>query len=62
MWKPGKREFLSTAKTILSNGTEMEDVVRTIAVTDTTQYVVVAKIKTENRDIAEDARECIINL
>jgi hypothetical protein len=62
MWKPGKREFLSTAKTILSNGTEMEDVVRTIAVTDTTQYVVVAKIKTEDRDIAEDARECIINL
>lgn len=62
MWKPGKREFLSTAKTVLSNGTELEDVVRTIAVTDKTQYVVVAKIKTENRDVAEDARECIINL
>lgn len=62
MWKPGKREFLSTSKTTLSNGTEFEDVIRTIAVTDKTQYVVVAKIKTENRDVAEDARECIINL
>ena len=63
MWKPVKREFLSTSKTTFgNNGAEFENVVRTIAVTDKTQYVVLAKIKTENRDVAEDAREFIIKL
>lgn len=60
-WQPGKREFLSTS--IVRTGVNSdEDVLRTVAVEEDTQYVVVAKIATRNRDVMETSLECVVNL
>lgn len=60
-WQPGTREFLSTS--ITRNGVNSdEDVLRTIAVKENTQYVIVAKIATRNRDVMETSLECVVNL
>lgn len=60
-WKPGKREFLSTS--ITRNGVNSdEQVLRTVAVQEDTQYVIVAKIATRNRDVMETSLECVVNL
>lgn len=60
-WQPGKREFLSTS--ISRNGVNSdEDVLRTVAVEENTQYVIVAKIATRNRDVLETSLECVVDL
>ncbi len=62
-FRPGTREFLSTEKVYGRDRTQsVEEVLRTIAVDQTRQYVVVAKITINNREVIEEAHECIINL
>lgn len=60
-WNPGNRSFLSTVFTTTLTGST-ENVFRTIAVTESTQYVVVADIVVNNRERYERKVECIINL
>lgn len=60
-WNPANRSFLSSVYTTTLSGST-ENVFRTIAVTQNTQYVVVADIFTNNRDVSESKVECVINL
>lgn len=60
-WNPGNRSFLSTAFTTTLTGST-ENIFRTIAVTESTQYVVVADVVINNRERKESKVECIINL
>lgn len=60
-WNPGNRSFLASVFTTTLTGSR-ENVLRTIAVTQNTQYVVVADVIIENRDVTERAAECVINL
>ncbi len=60
-WNPGNRSFLSSVYTTTLNGS-IENVFRTIAVTENTQYVVVADLFTNGRESSESKVECIINL
>ncbi len=58
---PGNRSFLSTVFTTTLTGST-ENIFRTIAVTESTQYVVVADVVVNNRERYERKVECIINL
>lgn len=60
-WNPGNRSFLASVFTTTLTGSR-ENILRTIAVTENTQYVVVADLIIENRDVTEKAAECVINL
>lgn len=60
-WQPGTRSFLATVLTTTLRGSK-ENVFRTIAVTEKTQYVVVADVVVNNRDRNETKVECIIDL
>lgn len=60
-WKPGQRSFLATNLTTTLSGSK-ENVFRTIAVGQKTQYVVVADVVVDNRDVNETKVECIIDL
>lgn len=60
-WNPGNRSFLASVFTTTLTGSR-ENILRTIAVTQNTQYVVVSDVIIENRDVTERAAECIINL
>jgi hypothetical protein len=60
--KPGKREFLASVLTTTLTD-KRENFVRTIAVTENTQYVVVGDIISSSaRDKQESVVECIVNL
>ncbi|MBY0515580.1 MAG: hypothetical protein K2P81_01640 [Bacteriovoracaceae bacterium] len=62
-WNPGTRYFLSSEKTYSTDGiNSVEEVFRTLAVDTMTQYVVVARVIVNNRDVREDKVECVINL
>jgi hypothetical protein len=61
LWRPGKREFLSSTLTT-SLTDKRENFVRTIAVQENTQYVVVGNIITSNTGVSESVVECIVNL
>ncbi len=60
-WNPGNRSFLASVFTTTLTGSR-ENIIRTLAVTENTQYVVVADVIIENRDVTEKAVECVINL
>lgn len=60
-WNPGNRSFLASVYTTTLTGST-ENVFRTIAVTENTQYVVVADRFINNREVSEAKVECIINL
>lgn len=60
-WKPGQRSFLATTLTTTLNGSK-ENILRTIAVSTNTQYVVVADLIVDGRRSEETKVECIINL
>jgi hypothetical protein len=62
-WNLGTRNFLSLDKTFSSDGvSSVEEVLRTLAVEINTQYVVVARVIVNDRDVREDKVECVINL
>lgn len=58
---PGNRSFLATVLTTTLTGSR-ENIFRTIAVGERTQYVVVADLVIENRETFETKVECIIDL
>ncbi len=60
-WNPSNRSFLSSVYTTTLNGST-ENVFRTIAVTENTQYVVVADLYRDGRESSETKVECVINL
>lgn len=60
-WNPGNRSFLASVFTTTLTGSR-ENILRTIAVTERTQYVVVADVIIDDRDVFERAAECVINL
>lgn len=60
-WNPGTRSFLASVFSTSLNGSS-ENVFRTIAVKETTQYVVVADIEINNRTVNESKVECVIDL
>lgn len=60
-WNPGNRSFLASVFTTTFTGSR-ENIIRTIAVTQNTQYVVVSDVIIENRDVSERIAECVINL
>lgn len=61
-FKPAKREFLSSILTTTLTD-KRENFVRTIAVTENTQYIVVGDIISSSaRDKHESIIECIVNL
>lgn len=60
-WNPGTRSFLATVFTTTLTGST-ENILRTIAVTQNTQYVVVADRLVSNRSANESKVECVINL
>lgn len=55
------RSFLATTLTTTLTGSR-ENILRTIAVTDATQYVVVSDVTIDNRNTSESFVECIVNL
>ena len=62
-WNPGTRFFLSSEKTYSRDGVNsVEQVLRTLAVDTFTQYVVVARVIVNNREVREDKIECVVNL
>ena len=60
-WNPANRPFLSSTLTTTLTG-QKENLVRTIAVKQNTQYVVVADIVSEDGRVSETKIECVINL
>ncbi len=60
-WNPANRSFLSSVFTTTLTGSR-ENILRTIAVTQKTQYVVVADVVINDREVTETTAECIINL
>lgn len=60
-WNPANRSFLSSIYTTTLNGST-ENIFRTIAVTENTQYVVVADLNRNGREVSESKVECVINL
>lgn len=61
-FKPGKREFFASVLTTTLTD-KRENFVRTLAVTENTQYVVVGDIISSSaRDKRESIIECIVNL
>lgn len=59
-YNPANRSFLFTNKTSSGNGSR-ESIVRTIAVTDRSQYIVVSELSVNNRDSSESSVECVFN-
>jgi hypothetical protein len=55
---PANRSFLAT----VSSGESKENIFRTIAVTQNTQYVVVSDVTSDGRQMLERKVECIIDL
>lgn len=60
-WNPANRSYLASVYTTTLTGST-ENVFRTIAVTENTQYVVVADTYINNREVSETKVECIIDL
>lgn len=61
-WNPGNRSFLSSSFVNVREG-RIENVFRTIAVENNTQYIVVStRLESSNRENREDKVECIVNL
>lgn len=58
---PGNRSFLATVLTTTLTGSR-ENILKTIAVTETTQYVVASDLVINNRQTSEQFVECIVNL
>ena len=60
-WNPGNRSYLATTFTTTLRGST-ENILRTIAVSQSTQYVVVADRVVNDRNASETKIECVINL
>lgn len=60
-WNPANRSFLASALTTTLDGSR-ENIVKTIAVTDASQYVVVSDVVTDDRNTSESLLECIVSL
>lgn len=59
-YNPANRSFLATVLTTTLTGSR-ENIVKTIAVTDRSQYVVVSEFVIDNRQTHENFIECIVN-
>lgn len=60
-WNPGQRLFFSSIITRTSDSSS-ENFIRSIAVKNTTQYVVVGNISRTDNGTKESVIECVINL
>lgn len=60
-WNPANRSFLASriARTMTAS---RENILRTIAVTEATQYVVVSDLIISDREVSEDRVECVVEL
>lgn len=61
-WNPGQRLFFSSVVSKYPHNERSEDFIRTIAVKENTQYVVVGNLFHSGRDSKETIIECVVNL
>ena len=60
-WNPANRSFLAS-RINRTMRTSTENILRTIAVTESTQYVVVSDVIISDREVSENKIECVVEL